>query len=169
MLIKWGGRKMSHDLEFIDIIKLNTHNEEVWRYQGRIIDRNPSSLLVEAFFNIDDRPFHGITLRRNDRSIERYFLDRWYNIFEIHDRDDDRLKAWYCNVTKPAEFSPGKITYVDLALDVLVYPDGEYLTLDQDEFEALNLDPINRKKALEGLENLKDIIEEKRLVEVLRK
>lgn len=153
----------------IDIIKLNTQNEEVWHYQGRIITQDSSSLLVEAFFNIDDKLFHGITIRRNDRSIERFFSDRWYNIFEIHDRDDDRLKAWYCNITKPADFSHGKITYVDLALDLLVYPDGEYITLDQDEFDALNLDPITSQKALNALENLKEIIENKRLVEVLKK
>lgn len=159
---------MSEAADYIDIIKLNTQNEEVWRYQGRIIDQNPSSLLVEAFFNIDDKPFHDITIRRNDRSIERYFSDRWYNIFEIHDRDDDRLKAWYCNITKPAEFSPGRVTYVDLALDLLVYPDGDYITLDHDEFEALNLDPITSKKALKALKSLIEIIENKRLVEVLR-
>jgi len=159
---------VSLDPSFVDIIKLNTQNEEVWRYRGRIISRDPSSLLVEAFFNIDDRPFHGITIRRDDRAIERYFSDRWYNIFEIHDCDDDRLKAWYCNVTKPANFSPGKITYVDLALDVLVYPDWEYITLDHDEFEALNLDSVNHEKALKALENLKTIIEKRRLVQVLR-
>jgi protein associated with RNAse G/E len=160
---------MSNEPELIDIIKLNTQNEEVWRYQGRIIKQDPSSRLVEAFFNIDDRPFHGITIRRDDRSIERYFSDRWYNIFEIHDCEDDRLKAWYCNVTKPADFSPGKITYVDLALDVLVYPDGDYVTLDHDEFAALNLDPIHRRKALSALEDLKDIIDKKRLGEILKK
>lgn len=160
---------MTETPDIIDIIKLNTQNQEVWRYHGRVITKDPSSLLVEAFFNIDDKPFHGITIRRNDRSIERFFSDRWYNIFEIHDRDDDRLKAWYCNITKPADFSRGKITYVDLALDVLVYPDGEYITLDQDEFDALNLEPMTSQKALNALENLKEIIENKRLVEVLKK
>ncbi len=159
---------MSQDSELVDIIKLNTQYEEVWRYQGRVIDQDSNSLLVEAFFNIDDRPFHGITIRRDDRAIERYFSDRWFNIFEIHDREDDRVKAWYCNITKPAEFSPGKITYVDLALDVLVYPDWEYITLDHDEFEALDLDPNNRNRALKALENLKTIIEKRRLVEVLK-
>lgn len=159
---------MSKKPDYIDIIKLNAQNQEVWRYQGRIIAQDQSSLLVEAFFNIDDRPFHGITIRRNDRSIERYFLDRWYNIFEIHDRDDDRLKAWYCNITKPAKLSPEEISYVDLALDVLVYPDGKYITLDHEEFEALNLDPMTQKKAFRALDEIKNIIKEKRLVEVLR-
>ena len=160
---------MNKEPDLIDIIKLNTQNEEVWRYQGRIIKQDPSSRLVEAFFNIDDRPFHGITIRRDDRSIELYFSDRWYNIFEIHDREDDRLKAWYCNITKPADFGHGKITYVDLALDLLVYPDGEYITLDQDEFDALNLEPMTSQKALNALENLKEIIVNERLVEILKK
>jgi hypothetical protein len=159
---------MSQDKGLVNIIKMNTQHEEVWRYPGRIIARDLHSVLVEAFFNIDDRPFHGITLRTNDRSIERYYSNRWYNIFEIHDRDDDRLKAWYCNVTSPAVFNPGKITYIDLALDILVYPDGDYLILDEDEFDALDLDDYSRQKALQALDALKTIVEENRLSEILK-
>ena len=159
---------MTQDNNLIDIIKMNTQREEVWRYPGRIIAKDKHSVLVEAFFNIDDRPFHGITLRTNDRSIERYYSSRWYNVFEIHDRDDDRLKAWYCNVTSPAEFSPGKITYIDLALDILVYPDGDFLILDEDEFDALDLDEYSRQKALQALDTLKTIVEENKLSEILK-
>lgn len=159
---------MSQDNDLVNIIKLNTQHEEVWRYPGRIIARDLHSVLVEAFFNIDDRPFHGITLRTNDRSIERYYSNRWYNVFEIHDRDDDRLKAWYCNVTSPATFSQGKIKYIDLALDILVYPDGDYLILDEDEFDALDLDEYSRQKALQALDALKTIVEENRLSEILK-
>jgi len=159
---------MSQDKGLVNIIKMNTQHEEVWRYPGRIIARDLHSVLVEAFFNIDDRPFHGITLRTNDRSIERYYSNRWYNIFEIHDRDDDRLKAWYCNVTSPAVFNPGKITYIDLALDILVYPDRDYLILDEDEFDALDLDDYSRQKALQALDALKTIVEENRLSEILK-
>ena len=152
----------------VDIVKLNTQDQEVWRYTGQILSRDKNSLLVEAFFNIDDKPFHGITIRRNDRSIERFYSDRWYNIFEIHDRDDDRLKAWYCNVTKPAVFSQEKITYVDLALDILVYPDNAYLILDKDEFESLALDTATRQKALGALEKLQQIVENKELRNTLK-
>lgn len=144
----------------VDIIKLNHQGEEVWRYPGEIIKKDEKGVLVEAFFNISDRPFHGIILRTNDRSIERYYTDRWYNIFEIYDRDDDRLKAWYCNVTTPAEFSPDAIAYRDLALDVLVYPNGEFLVLDEDEFESLNLDPNTRQNALNALESLIQLVDQ---------
>ena len=153
--------------DHIDIIKLNPQGQEIWRYPGKIIKRDEKGVLVEAFFNISDRPFHGITLRTDDRSIERYYTDRWYNIFEIHDREDDRLKAWYCNVTTPAEFDVGKISYVDLALDVLVYPNGDYLVLDEDEFAELDLAHECRKKALQGLDSLRILVEKSLLAEEL--
>jgi hypothetical protein len=136
------------------VIKLNTRREETWRYPGQVLKSEAHSRLVEAFFNRSDLPFHGITLRENDRFIERYYDNRWYNIFEIHDRDDNRLKAWYCNVTSPAEFSPGKIAYIDLALDLLVYPDGRWLILDEEEFAELTLDPEMRKEARNALAEL---------------
>jgi len=140
------------------VIKMNLQGEETWRYEGQILARDANSLLIEAFFNREDLHFHGITLKRNDRFIERYYEDRWYNIFEIHDRDDDHLKAWYCNVTTPAEFTPGKIAYVDLALDVLVYPDGKYRVLDRDEFEVLALDDETRENACRALNELENLV-----------
>lgn len=159
---------MTPGLDKVVVIKMNTSREEVWRYDGRIIDQNPHSLLIEAFFNIDNRAFHGVTLKRNDRSIERFYDNRWYNIFEIHARENDRLKAWYCNVTRPAEFSPGRIVYVDLALDVLVYPDGEYLILDRDEFEDLALDTGTRQNALAALEELVEMAEKKTIPDIIK-
>ncbi len=151
------------DKDQVTVIKLNPQRGETWRYQGRIIQRQPHSLLIEAFFNIDEVAFQGITLRRNDRALERYYDNRWYNIFEIHDREDNHLKAWYCNVTRPAEFTPGRITYVDLALDVLVYPNGEYRVLDEDEFQALELRSEIRWRAQEGLDQLIELAKSGRI------
>lgn len=145
---------MITDPQRILVIKLNTQHQETWRYQGQIINREPNSILIEAFFNREDLPFHGITLRNNDRFLERYYTDRWYNIFQIHDRDDDHLKGWYCNVTTPAQVSPEEISYVDLALDLLVYPNGHYLVLDEDEFKALDIDQHSRHKAHQALKTL---------------
>jgi len=148
---------MNTENQDIIIIKLDTQGQETWRYPGQVINRTPNSILVEAYFNREDLLFHGITLRKNDRFIERYFTDRWYNIFQIHDREDDRVKGWYCNVTIPAQINPGEISYVDLALDLLVYPDGEYLVLDEDEFEDLDIDEQMQRKALEAKDKLIEI------------
>jgi len=150
------------------IIKLNPQREETWRYDGRVLAEDQHSLLIEAYFNRKDLPFHGITLKENDRFLERYYDNRWFNIFQIHDREDDKVKAWYCNITQPAEFSPGKIAYVDLALDVLVFPDGSHLVLDEDEFDQLSLDADTHDQALAGLDILLDMVHNQQLAQVFK-
>jgi protein associated with RNAse G/E len=111
-------------------------------------------ILIEARFNRTDLPFHGITLRKNDRYEELYLLNKWFNIFAIHDIDTDELKAWYCNVTRPPIINSNLIAYDDLALDLLVFPDDRQLTLDEDEFEKLDLSPEEKKSAQKGLSEL---------------
>ncbi len=148
---------MTAEDNLVVVIKLDAENEEVWRYPGRVLEKDSHSILIEARFNRDDLEFHGLTYKRNDRFVERYFDNRWYNIYAVHDRDDDRLKGWYCNITRPAEIAPGKIAYVDLALDLLAFPDGRYLILDEDEFAVLEIDEatrVNARNALAELERL---------------
>jgi len=140
------------------VIKLNLADQETWRYTGEVLARDAHSLTLRALFNRADTPFHGVLLRRGDPFIEVYYSDRWYNIFQIHDQDSMKIKAWYCNVTRPAVIQEGLIRYVDLALDLLVYPDGRQLVLDEDEFEALQPDADVRRSALEALEDLKRLV-----------
>jgi uncharacterized protein len=138
----------------VTVIKLNLERQETWRYTGRVRERQPGGLILEAFFNRPDMPFHGILLKEGDCFIEGYYDTRWYNVFEIHDRDDGRLKGWYCNVTFPAEIEASIIRYVDLALDLLVYPDGRQLVLDEDEFAELRLDAVTQAQARSALNEL---------------
>lgn len=140
----------------IDVIKQNPPGEEIWRYRGEIIERAPDYLVLEAFFDRDDMDFHGIRLCKGDRFVETYYFERWYNVFEIHDREDDRLKGWYCNVSTPAVEDDGQVIYKDLALDLLVFPDGRQIVLDEDEFEALDLPPREQKMALTALAELRN-------------
>ena len=139
----------------VDVIKLNPRGEETWRYPGKILARGEKAVLLEAYFNRVDRMFHGIFLRLGDRFVEAYFSQRGYNIFAMYDVDDGQLKGWYCNVTRPAVFQDGQISYVDLALDLLVYPDGSSLVLDEDEFAELKLSPEEAQFAWYSLAELK--------------
>jgi len=141
-------------LDEVTVIKQHPSGEVAWQYQGQVLERTQHSLTLQAFFNRDDLPFFGITLARGDRFIETFFFDRWYNIFEIHDRLDDRIKGWYCNVAMPATLLDGKVTYIDLALDLLVFPDGKRLILDEDEFDRLEISDEVRKRAQAGLAEL---------------
>lgn len=144
-------------MQDIAIIKRNIQGDETFRYTGRVLRSGANGILVEAFFNRPDFLFNGMWLNEGDRFVELYFTDRWYNIFEIHERGDDTLKGWYCNVTRPAEIQNGSISYIDLALDLLVFPDGSQIVLDEDEFSELDLDASTSQMARNGLEGLKAI------------
>ena len=139
----------------ITVIKRNLAGKETWRYQGEVTRREGNAIHLEATFNGRDTEFMGFLIKHGDPFLEVYYTDRWYNIFEIHDRDDAALKGWYCNIGKPAiEEEPGVLSYIDLALDLWVAPDGTQTVLDEDEFALLELDAFTRLQALAALQEL---------------
>ncbi len=142
-------------LTTLAILKRNLAGIETRRYEGQLLAQSSNGLLIEAFFNRPDMPFQKITLCQGDRFLEAYYTDRWYNIFEIHHHQTDQLKAWYCNVTLPAIFTPQTIEYVDLALDLFIYPDGEQVLLDEDEFAQLQLSPQQQQQAWNAIQELR--------------
>lgn len=138
----------------VTVIKLNDQGQETWRYQGKLLSQDASSITLEAFFDREDLDLHGMRLCKGDRFVETYYSERWYNIFEIHARDDDRLRGWYCNIARPAQISDGIISYVDLSLDLLVFADGRQVVLDEDEFAATNPSPELYNQAYQALQEL---------------
>lgn len=143
------------------ILKKNLADEVTWHYDGVELRRAENSITIEALFNRDDLPFQEIILKRNDRFVETFYTDKWYNIFEIYDRDDGKLKGWYCNITKPAVIEDGSISYVDLALDLWVSADGWQTVLDEDELEELKLDEDVKKNVYAGLRELQTLFKTK--------
>lgn len=141
--------------EYFTIIKQDYQGNEIWRYEGRLISRSPNKIIVEAYFDREDTPVAGVTLRRGDRFIETYFSDRWYNIYEIQEQASGNPKLWYCNIGHPAEIADNSIAYRDLALDLLVFPDGTQQVLDEDEFEALPISQEVHFAARQALQELK--------------
>jgi protein associated with RNAse G/E len=145
----------------ITVSKRNEHNQETWRYKARLLENKNSRIVLEASFDREDINLHGMLLAKGDRFIETYYTNRWYNIFEIHAREDDQLRGWYCNVGKPAEFNGHMLSYIDLALDLLVFPDGRQIIVDEDEFAGLEISEHVRQQALEALGKLQSYFREK--------
>jgi uncharacterized protein len=143
------------------VLKKNLADEVTWQYEGVVLIRSENEITLEALFNRDDMPFMDIILKRNDRFLETFYSDRWYNIFEIYDRDDNHFKGWYCNIGKPAIFEDDFISYVDLALDLWVSADGKQTVLDEDELEELNLDDRLKQKVYDALNELQSVLKTK--------
>lgn len=143
------------------ILKKNLVEEVTWQYEGVELSRDENSITIEALFNRDDMPFQDVVLKRNDRFVETFYTDKWYNVFEVYDRDDGKLKGWYCNITKPAVIEDGSVSFVDLTLDLWVSADGKQTVLDEDELEELNLDDGLKKKVYDGMRDLQIWLESK--------
>lgn len=138
----------------VTVIKQNIHGQETWRYPAQVIRDLPGAVLLEAYFNIEHADVGGLVMNRGDRFVEAYYTGRWYNIFEVYDREDTLLKGWYCNISFPAVITPDTVSWADLALDLLVFPDGRQQVMDEDEFAALPLTPEVRAQAQTALQDL---------------
>jgi uncharacterized protein len=147
--------KTSEAVLRIKVQKKNPAGEITYEYEGVLLGRDKNSITLEALFDRADMPFMDVVFKTGDRFVEYYYMDRWYNIFVIHDRDDGEIKGWYCNIGKPAVVEDGVVSYVDLALDLWVSADGKQTVLDEDEFEELELNDELRAGALHGLDELK--------------
>jgi uncharacterized protein len=150
-------------MEPITVVKRNPAGVETFRYSGTMLEKGANFVRLEARFNRADLPFQGVLLKRDDRFVEIFYTDRWYNIFEIHDRDDDHLKGWYCNLGEPLVWdAPGQISYRDLALDLWVATTGQQTVLDEDEYESLGLDEATRARVQAALVELQMLFRNKK-------
>ncbi len=139
----------------VTVYKRDHMGREVTHYHGVIIARGETWIQLEARFNRDDKHADYVTFRRGDRYIEWFYTDRMYNIFEIHDVDDDHLKGWYCNICHPAIITADSVCANDVALDLWVTPSGEMRLLDEDEFRDLPIDVETRARAGRALDELR--------------
>lgn len=133
----------------------------VIRYRCDVVEQMPERTVCRGRFEIEVlKPY--VHFRIGDRTVETFYPDRWYNILELHDVDDDRLKGWYCNIARPAqivaEAENVTIVYEDLALDVFVSPVGDLLVLDEDELAELQLPAGENERAWAALEQLREQI-----------
>ena len=145
----------------VTVIKRNVQGQETWRYQGQVLEQAGERVVLEAYFDREDTPLHGMLLRRGDRFVETYYTDRWYNVFEIYAVEDGSLRGWYCNIGCPVEVDGDTVSYIDLALDLLVFPDGRQIVLDEDEFENLEISPQVEAQAQAALAELQEAFRRK--------
>src|SRR6266498_629380 len=141
----------------VKVQKKTPAGEVKHEYEGVLLSHDEHSLVLEALFDRANMPFMDVVFKTGDRFVEYYYTDLWYNIFVIHDREDDKIKGWYCNVSRPAVIEDSVVSYVDLALDLWVSADGKQTVLDEDEFEKLNLDEELRTAAIHGLDELRKL------------
>ena len=96
---------------------------------------NEAGNLIQLIGEFDNEIIHpdlGV-IEAGTVSREHFWLDRWYNVFRFEQASGE-LRNYYCNVNMPPKFDGAELDYVDLDIDLIVWPDGRVVTLDEDEF-----------------------------------
>jgi protein associated with RNAse G/E len=112
--------------------KYDGHIRRTW--PGGLISESEDMLVVVGRFREDVQHDDLGLIKEGTISFEHFWLRRWYNIFRFHE-PDGQLRNYYCNITMPPTFADDVIDYVDLDLDVIVWPDKGYEVLDRDDLE----------------------------------
>ena len=120
-----------------EIVTINSrkYDQSIRRtWTCELIEQNPPALVFVGEFDRDvEHPGLG-SIARGTLSYEYYWLDRWYNIFRFHE-PSGAFRNYYCNISMPPIFIDGVLNYVDLDIDVLVWPGSKYEILDLEEYE----------------------------------
>jgi len=148
--------------EPITVRVLKYDGTEYRRWKASLAQQEDSLLVLDAKFEYDVQHQLLGEIKRGTRTIEYYWLDRWYNIFRFLD-EDGATRLFYCNVNMPPRFEGATLSYVDLDIDILVQPDFSYQVLDQDEFEKhaelFGYDDDTRRQARSAVDELIAMIE----------
>lgn len=144
----------------IPVIKNDHQGTPVFTYPMQIVTQTSDWICVQGHFNVP-KPYNlGLfTIENGDHSLEWFYHQKYYNIFRVYAGDNgNRLKGFYCNITRPPIITPTSITADDLALDVLVSPNGEIALHDEDDFNALNLSADEHQHALNAVQTLRNMV-----------
>ncbi|HEY9282160.1 MAG TPA: DUF402 domain-containing protein [Pyrinomonadaceae bacterium] len=144
----------------VDSLKFDGRLHRSW--PARLARRAGALVVLEGVFETEVRHALLGTIAAGTLSTEFYWTDRWYSVFRFRE-PSGRLRCYYCNVNRPAEFDGAVLSFVDLDIDVLVAPDFSHTVLDEDEFEThaaeFGYDETLRARARESLSELLRLIE----------
>ena len=105
------------------------------RWNAQLSHRNGELIVLDAEFDVDVSHELLGEIKRETKTVEYYWLNRWYNVFRFLN-EDGSTRLWYCNVNTPPKLEGRTLSYIDLDIDLLVQPDFSIQVLDEDEFEA---------------------------------
>lgn len=100
-----------------------------------LLSRNPPQLMCYGYFeNPVNHPHLGM-IPAGTLSLESFWSNRFYNLFVFFESNRE-IRNLYFNICLPATISSAAVDFVDLDIDIVVWPDGSFETLDIEEFQA---------------------------------
>ena len=120
--------------EHFTVRVLKHDGTEYHRWNAQLRQSENTLIILDAVFETDVSHELLGDIRKGTRTVEYYWLDRWYNVF-LFLNSDGSTQLWYCNLNTPPKLEGAVLTYIDLDIDILVREDFSYQVMDLDEFE----------------------------------
>ncbi len=106
----------------------------MWQWDDVIWGKTAQCLMA---FEIPGSPFWRAdkTFIGTDYAIFYFYPNEPFYFYELYEPiAPHKCKGWYCNINTVAERTPDGYTFIDLDLDIWLYPDLHYEILDEDEY-----------------------------------
>jgi protein associated with RNAse G/E len=130
------------------IEKISPEDTLAASYPGTVVNAGAESpwIASRAIWPNKEIEQAGLRFVPDDLLNEFFSPTHNYNVFSIW-TPEGALRGWYANVTHPAtiDFSvqPPLLRWYDLYVDLIAFPDGRYVILDEDELEESGLAASN--------------------------
>ncbi|HHX80960.1 MAG TPA: DUF402 domain-containing protein [Acholeplasmataceae bacterium] len=136
-------------MEKIDIISYKHDGElhRVWKNVIMLSKGEKEIILVNDRVDVIDGD--GRRWKTREPAVCYFYKDYWFNVICMLRSDGI---YYYCNLSSPFVYDAEGIKYIDYDLDVKLFPNGEILLLDRDEYDF----------------NIKDLQYTKELTEIIR-
>lgn len=116
-------------------IKALRYDRSVKRtWEAGIVSKNNGHLVAIGRFSMDVRHEDLGEIAMGTVSIEHFWLDRWSNVFCFYE-PDGRFRNYYCNIALPPHIGDANVEFVDLDLDVVMWPGRDAVLLDEKDLE----------------------------------
>lgn len=102
----------------------------IWQYAYILKETDDVLILINDHANVIDGD--GRRWKTKEPAVCFFYKKRWYNIICML---RNNAIYYYCNLSSPYVMDEEGIKYIDYDLDVKVFPSGDKIVLDRDEFD----------------------------------
>lgn len=119
-------------MEYINIISYKHDGElhRVWENAVYLFEDEDMAVLINNKVRVIDGD--GRYWKTREPAVCFFFKKYWFNVISM--LRNDRI-YYYCNLSSPYVIDKEGLKYIDYDLDVKLFPDGEMIVLDKDEYD----------------------------------
>lgn len=119
-------------MEKISIISYKHDGElhRVWNDVYKVYESKDLVVIINNEVEVVDGD--GRKWKTREPAVCYFFKQQWFNVICMI---RDNSVYYYCNLSSPYVIDSEGLKYIDYDLDVKVFPDGEVLELDRDEYD----------------------------------